>query len=188
MDGSVRCWGAGGSGQLGDGGTTSTGSAVVVTGLSARALELGSAHSCALTTTGELRCWGANLSGQLGDGSRTDRTLPVLTTRDAASFCGGGEFSSPSVADAQTCAVRTDGTLACWGSDAEGRLGIGSGSDLLVPTAVPGLADLDEVGCGPVHTCARSGGSVWCWGRNTVGQLGDGTTTRQTSPVVVRGL
>jgi alpha-tubulin suppressor-like RCC1 family protein len=64
--GAVRCWGANGWGQLGDGSLSGASSPVRVSGLRrARAVALGKEHSCALV--GELlHCWGRNDDGQAG--------------------------------------------------------------------------------------------------------------------------
>ena len=40
-------------------------------------IKPGSAHTCALNTSGGVKCWGSNFSGQVGDNSSTDRPTPV---------------------------------------------------------------------------------------------------------------
>jgi alpha-tubulin suppressor-like RCC1 family protein len=80
-DGSVKCWGANHSGQLGDGTTTNWPSPMAASGISmATAITAGTAHTCALFGDGTVRCWGSNGSGQLGDGTWTDRSAPVTVT------------------------------------------------------------------------------------------------------------
>ena len=77
-DGTVACWGDGGSGQLGDGTRTGRAYAAVVPGLTGvAAIGAGATHTCALLTTKTVRCWGLNAYVQLGDGSATLRTRPV---------------------------------------------------------------------------------------------------------------
>jgi alpha-tubulin suppressor-like RCC1 family protein len=70
-DGGVQCWGMNSYGQLGDGNTTDVHGAAVRPGLAstATAVTTGSAHTCALLSTGGgMQCWGYNEYGQLGDG------------------------------------------------------------------------------------------------------------------------
>jgi alpha-tubulin suppressor-like RCC1 family protein len=77
-DGTVRCWGTGTEGQLGDGEATSSSRAVPVGQLDgvARIAAGYASHSCALTTDGDVLCWGANDVGQIGDGTVVNATFP----------------------------------------------------------------------------------------------------------------
>jgi alpha-tubulin suppressor-like RCC1 family protein len=69
-DGMAYCWGANGSGQLGDGTYEERDTPVAVsTPMRFASLSLGDFHSCGRTRGGAVYCWGADSSGQLGDGS-----------------------------------------------------------------------------------------------------------------------
>ena len=73
-----------------------------------------------------------------------------------------------------SCAVRADGSVACWGSNWTGQLGNGTEYDSVIPQ----LADLDAaatvVTLGESHACAlMADATVRCWGGNWVGQVGD---------------
>ena len=72
-------WGFNGSGQLGDGTTTSKSSPVSVIGgiTNWSQVSAGSSHSLGLTSTGVAYGWGYNGFGQLGDGTTTSRLSPV---------------------------------------------------------------------------------------------------------------
>ena len=88
-----------------------------------------------------------------------------------------------------TCALRSDGTVQCWGNNRWGQLGDGSTMERHTPVAVDGLTGAVAVTAGRGHTCAlREGGTVACWGDNEWGQLGDGTTAERRTPVAVDGL
>jgi alpha-tubulin suppressor-like RCC1 family protein len=88
-----------------------------------------------------------------------------------------------------TCARVSDGSVRCWGVNADGQLGDGTLNGAELPVPVSGLSNALVVSAGDDHTCAvLSDGSVRCWGLNADGQLGDGTTARRTSPVAVSGL
>jgi alpha-tubulin suppressor-like RCC1 family protein len=77
-DGSVRCWGANGEGELGLGKRSSDERPARVPALAnVERLCLASAHGCALTRQSQLFCWGANAYGQLGDGTKERRSAPT---------------------------------------------------------------------------------------------------------------
>jgi alpha-tubulin suppressor-like RCC1 family protein len=70
-------------------------------------------------------------------------------------------FSSVSVAVEHGCALRTDGTIACWESPAhtDGRAAAPDGEFLVVSA-------------GADHSCAVSADhAVECWGENKHGQV-----------------
>lgn len=187
-DGTVWCWGSNGNGRLGNGGTTNRTSPVRVTGLPTTAMEVsaGYSHTCARTSDRKLWCWGSDFFGQLGNGvsgSGHDRSTPLQVTSLGSTVLGvsaGGNF---------TCAVKTNGSLYCWGRDIEGQLGNGRQGPFLhysTPQLVSGISSVAGVSAGDLHTCARkTDNSVWCWGYNGFGEVGNGTRTNQTVPAQV---
>ena len=79
-----------------------------------------------------------------------------------------------------SCAILTNGSLACWGMGSQGVLGNGERDDIGEPTitsAMPGNRSVVDIDGSLWVTCAvLDNGSVACWGGyNTHGEMGNGT-------------
>jgi len=132
--GAAYCWGDNGSSQLGDGTTTVRPTPVAVSGgLTFVALAGGNYHTCGLTASGAAYCWGRNSENELGDGGSGISRRPSPT-----GVAGGLTFSAISAGGFHTCALGTAGTAYCWGYNAFGELGNGTGTDSSVPVRVLG--------------------------------------------------
>ena len=188
--GEARCWGANGSGAVGDGTTTQRRSPAVVGGgtplTGIRQISAGDDFTCAVLTSGEARCWGTGNSGQLGDGGSANSSTPVPV--------GGGTpltgIRQITTGDSHTCASLTTGQGRCWGGNSFGQLGVGlffvtNSAPLTVGAPLTGIAQMDVGGFG---SCAVSRtGIPSCWGNNDEGQVGDGSFDDRSSPSVVAG-
>ena len=96
--------------------------------------------------------------------------------------------TSIAAAGEHTCASRSDGTVACWGSASQ-LIGYGFRPMSALPEPVEGITDAVQVTVTATSACARlTDGTARCWGGNASGQLGDGTKTDNPSPVTVTGL
>ncbi len=116
----VWCWGRNDFGQIGDGTPRPVvSSPVEVTQLGAdvSGVSAGRFHTCARKADGTLWCWGQNDMGQLGDGTSEPRATPGRI--DVV----GGSVAGVASGGWHTCALRTDATVACWGSSIAGALG-----------------------------------------------------------------
>ncbi len=91
----------------------------------------------------------------------------------------------------QTCVLRTDGAVFCWGLNADGQVGDGTTQDNPTPTRVVGLPSgkrAIQVAAAENHTCALlDDNTVWCWGANNKSALGqcEGTSL-PSSPTPLR--
>ena len=199
-NGEVDCWGANGSGELGNGTTTNSATPLRVSAITNTvAISVSEGHSCALLSTGQLDCWGSNLYGQLGTGTSTG---PQTCTGSPCSMTPlavtGISTATVISAGFNTCAALQGGAVDCWGSGDRGQLGNGSTSDSATPVQVNGITTATAVGAGGNHACALlAGGAVECWGASGNGQLGSGAPGPQTcgfsgpcspTPVAVAGL
>lgn len=128
-DGSVRCWGKGTSGQLGDGNNVDSVTPVTAALTGATSLSVGGYSTCATVTGGTVRCWGYNGDGQIGDGSTGDADTPV-------EVAGLTSATSVSTGFEHACALREKQLPACWGANASGQLGDGGTGNRTVPVAV----------------------------------------------------
>jgi alpha-tubulin suppressor-like RCC1 family protein len=131
-DGSVRCWGWGGYGQLAQGSTAVIGDGAGETtvpvdlgGHQARLIASGTYHSCAVLDDDSTRCWGYNSSGQLGLGNKDNVGDDVGETTAAVDTSGNAPIAI-SGGQAHTCAAWADRTVRCWGNGFSGQLGIGA--------------------------------------------------------------
>ncbi len=184
LDGSARCWGWGGLGQLGNGDTLSARSPVAVaTNQPFVAIDAGSNHTCALTQAGAAYCWGAEVYGELGTGNNMGFAPAPVPVQ------GGLEFLELSVGDGHTCGLTTSSELFCWGLGFSGQLGTGLRSDESRPAQVASPARFSQVSAGLMVTCGVAGGGEgYCWGDNTFGQLGIGAVGGSSDqPVRVSG-
>jgi len=89
-----------------------------------------------------------------------------------------------------TCAIVGAG-VQCWGSNAAGQLGDGSGGGFsAAPVPASGLSGIDSIGAGRAHTCAATGSSnetsvddaLRCWGAAPGTAFGLGNP--QTTPAI----
>jgi len=134
--------------------------------------------------------WGMNGQGQLGDGSAVDRAAPVAVEL-AEGVLAGKTLLSVSAGYLHSLALLHDGTMAAWGYNVQGQLGVGSFINSKVPQQV--LADgalagktVVAITAGAYHNLALcSDGTLVAWGQNAHGQLGTGDRATRNSPVVV---
>ncbi len=184
-DGSAYCWGNNGNEALGEG----SGSPVAlyyeptpfsVYSSGALAFAGGSGHSCFLKTNGTVECRGWNSDGQIG-------TSTANTAQSATAIVvpGISDATALAMGDYHSCALRSGGTVSCWGYNSSGQLGNGGTMSGPTPTTVQSLTNVTAIESFQRHTCAvRNDQTIWCWGNNPFGSLGySGTLSTQAKPV-----
>jgi alpha-tubulin suppressor-like RCC1 family protein len=205
VSGGVKCWGANGSGQLGNGSTTNSPTPVSVSGLTSgvTAVSVGgsssyssdSVHACAVVS-GAAKCWGDNGAGQLGNSSTIASQTPVSVTGltagvTAISVGGGAGYMGGN--SSFSCAV-VSGAAKCWGANSYGQLGNATSGYSAIsnsPVAVSGASSgVTAISTGDSHACAIDSGAVKCWGMNGNGQVGNGSKSYSaiSTPVSVSGV
>lgn len=89
-----------------------------------------------------------------------------------------------------SCALLSDGTVRCWGSNSSGQLGLGAdavGGSIKTPSPVPNLSDVVQITCGFNFTCALvASGDAFCWGFNGFGSVGIDSTSPSIIPSPVK--
>jgi alpha-tubulin suppressor-like RCC1 family protein len=166
-----KCWGLGGSGQLGSGTTDDSYIAEDIKnpkeGLIYISAAMAGLFACAVGSTGSVYCWGHNAKHQLGSHDTADLASPTAVEGL------DGRAIQVAAGEDHACALFDDGGVACWGSDERGQLGRGATGTPASPRRVDGLPRASSLVAGGFHACAIvEGGAVWCWGANDFQQLG----------------
>jgi hypothetical protein len=135
-DGRVACWGSGSAGQR----NLPTGELLQVTS--------GGDFACGIRKENrQVVCWGNNDSGQAS---------PPAGEFKQIAAAGGTVVSAPGIGPrtmAHVCGVRVDGSLDCWGNDAQNQAN------------PPGSGSYEHVAVADTHSCAVTAqGTLVCWG------------------------
>ncbi len=175
-------------------------------GKSVTRISVSSTHACAVANAA-VYCWGKNSDGQLGTRSNSSSREPVavdtasgvkktctkyakngktclqynVSSDKPASALRDKEVIDVSVGDSFSCALASDGSVACWGSNGSGQLGIGNRDSKNYPVAVAlGGTKIKKLATlkGTVDTMCviATDDRALCWGENYAGQTGNGDT------------
>ena len=123
-NGTMKCWGQGTSGQLGNGGISNTATPTNVLANAVglvldyvRVASAGNAYQCSIRANGAVSCWGS-LGIFLGNGQIEKHLIA-----DPINLVGCLRAQSLGLAGAHACVVASDGFPQCWGRKREGELG-----------------------------------------------------------------
>ena len=196
-DGQVLCWGRAIFGQLGSDLLLNSDRPIVVvaTGQSQGGspltnitqLSSGENHTCALDSSNQVHCWGNGESKRLGQINNTNnQPTPKRVKTDVANVYLS-DVEQVGVGYKHSCALKTDGSLVCWGERGSGQSGDGKRDvteDRGIPAPVASELDrpdisVQTISAGGLHSCQINNGiingtegSIQCWGRGFGGQLG----------------
>ena len=179
-NGTLWSWGAGSSGQLGNGANNNVTVATQIgTSTDWQSVGAGFNFSAAIKTNGTLWTTGNNNDGALGIGTNVGvNTFTQVGTLSNWLLISQGRYHS--------AAIKTDFTLWTWGRGTDGALGLNTSTNFNTPQQVGTLNTWQKIDAGGDHTIAtRNGGSLWAFGRNLNGQLGDGTNIGKFIPIQI---
>jgi alpha-tubulin suppressor-like RCC1 family protein len=156
----------------------------------ATTVDLGAAHSCAITTASEVVCWGDDVEHQLGTNLQapTHGATPPDAGIDVDRFPVALRAATAiGVGGAHTCALGADGAVRCWGRNAEGQV---DGSASTEPVSEPRIVAVEgtlQLTAGAAHSCALVAQGVVCWGSARYGQVGRELRDIALGPELVPG-
>ena len=135
----------------------------------------------AIKTDGTLWSWGYNYIGSLGLNQggfpriSSPTQVPGTTWKQGAKQFHGA------------CAIKTDGTLWCWGNNTAGTLAQNNRTHRSSPTQVGSGSDWDKI-CGSYNsfTAIKTDGTMWEWG-STRSQNVDNNDAQRSSPCQIPG-
>ena len=184
-DGTLWVWGENNThGTLGLNNRTNYSSPVQIPGTTWKNVSANGYAFHATKTDGTLWSWGRAVYGVLGNNLPDNTRLSSPTQIPGTTWdivYANDEFS--------TAAIKTDGTLWCWGSNERGQLGLNSnGDDRSSPVQVPGTTwSKGQYGSSrKTRAAIKTDGTLWTWGWNN-GGLGQNNLTQYSSPVQVPG-
>jgi alpha-tubulin suppressor-like RCC1 family protein len=134
-------------------------------------------YSCVLSEQGKIQCWYCNDYGQRGDGSLAPAQevgVPSNCELSTSTVAWAGFAVQVSSGYQHACLVDESGTLACWGSNDAGQLGVPSSGPrrcnygaacATEPVRVPDVEDAVQAAAGLGFTCVLDRrGQVMCMG------------------------
>ena len=197
-DGTVWCWGSNSYGALGIGDTTISSSNVPLqvstamasgsplTGITSVVVADYGYSACAVGAGGTLWCWGYGGTGQLGIGDVANSSFAAPVVADASATPVTG-FTAVAPSYYNTCGIKTDNTVWCWGDNYYGAIGNGSPAMVSATRYFPYPTQVTNLGVSGTsviasywnyNACASTNdGSAYCWGYNGYGDLANGLNT-----------
>ena len=130
----------------------------------------------AIKTDGTLWTWGDEFYGALGVNDSVARRTPVRE------FTSSSNWVSLSAGYDHMCAIKSDGTLWCWGRNNFGQLGINNTITMSTPVQeFTSSTNWKDVYCFTTNTLAlKNDGTLWEFGSAVLGRWVDGILYKST--------
>lgn len=166
---------------------------------SVQQLAAGYDFYCAVSLNKDAYCWGVN-GAHLGINSSSGSTITTPTAVVASGALSGKKIKTIGVggdgtyANRHACALATDSTVYCWGSNLGGLLGNNATTEATTPVAVDTTGVLNgktikSLAVGGTMNCVLTNdNAVYCWGGRTAtnnGELGNGAKAQSLVPTAV---
>jgi alpha-tubulin suppressor-like RCC1 family protein len=131
LNGDVYACGANGSGQLGNGSTADSWSAVKIAmgSLNIAAVAAGTDHVLALNIDGTAWAWGNNSAGELGNGTAINSSVPVQVSGLAA-------VQGIDAGYRNSFAETSSNAIFAWGNNSDGQLGDTTTTNRWIPEQI----------------------------------------------------
>ena len=136
-----------------------------------KSVSAAAGHTCAVSATNTVYCWGMNKGAELGFGSHLQTLHParVVWDKTAVQVAASGYvqtlygtyFRSP-----QSCALREDGTVYCWGDAMLSSFDTTvTSKEAQFPQPVPKLPAFTRIEGGARRPCGITASEeLYCWG------------------------
>lgn len=182
-NGTLWIWGAGAQGQMGNNNVVNRSSPAQLGSFTDWTAIAGGSLEAAAIRGGRLYMWGSNVSGQLGLNDTVYRSSPVQVGV-------GTDWSSVRIAQGGVvAAIKTNGTLWTWGSNADGGLGasLPLASRRSSPAQVGSGTNWSYIAASGTggFTAVKTDGTAWTWGKNDTGSRMTNSREVFSSPVQI---
>ena len=147
---------------------------------------IGAYNGAAVKTDGTLWMWGRNNEGNC---AQNQTSTEVFSS--PIQIGGDTNWSTVHVGSKNAAAVKTDGTLWCWGQGNAGMLAQNNTVQYSSPVQVPGTTWSDVWTNEALAAAMTTNGELFVWGSNSDGRLGQNQTPTQydnaSSPIQISG-
>jgi len=151
---------------------------------------------CGIADDGRVECWGnASAPGPFPEPPKRFAGGLVIAASGNLYTMGGTQIAISDTIDATTaplddgntsCAVKSDSTLLCWGSNAHGSVGDGTTTPRPLPVAIGTGYVAVEAAVSAAVCAITTDETVDCWG--SIVSTSDGQVADVTQPTQVKGL